>query len=142
MARMKIEMPDKWAFSTEIEVRVTDLNYGNHLANQQFLAYAQEARVRFFATYGFTELDFGGVSLIQADAAITFKGEGHLGDVVQIEIAIEKSGNSTFNLFYKFTNSTKGKEMAEIRTALVCFDYAEGRPIALPEKALDSGIFA
>ena len=66
---MKIEMPDKWAFSTEIEVRVTDLNYGNHLANQQFLAYAQEARVRFFATYGFTELDFGGVSLIQADAA-------------------------------------------------------------------------
>ena len=81
---MKIEMPDKLAFSTEIEVRVTDLNYGNHLANQQFLAYAQEARVRFFATYGFTELDFGGVSLIQADAAITFKGEGHLGDVVQV----------------------------------------------------------
>jgi len=142
MARMKIEMPDKWAFSTEIEVRVTDLNYGNHLANQQFLAYAQEARVRFFATYGFTELDFGGVSLIQADAAITFKGEGHLGDIVKIEIAIEQSGNSTFNLFYKFTNSTKGKEMAEIRTALVCFDYAEGRPLALPAKALDSGIFA
>ena len=53
---MKIEMPDKWAFSTEVEVRVTDLNYGNHLANQQFLAYAQEARIRFFATYGFTRL--------------------------------------------------------------------------------------
>ena len=142
MARMKIEMPDKWVFSTEIEVRVTDLNYGNHLANQQFLAYAQEARVRFFATYGFTELDFGGVSLIQADAAITFKGEGHLGDIVKIEIALEQSGSSAFNLFYKFTNSTKGKAMAEIRTALVCFDYAEGRPIGLPEKALDSGLFA
>ncbi len=139
---MKIEMPDNWAFSTEIEVRVTDLNYGNHLANQQFLAYAQEARVRFFATYGFTELGFGGVSLIQADAAITFKGEGHLGDIVQIEVAIEQSGSSAFNLYYKFTNSTKGKAMAEIRTALVCFDYNKGRPIGLPKKALESGIFS
>jgi hypothetical protein len=25
---------------------------------------------------------------------------------------------------------------------LVCFDYAEGRPIGLPAKALESGIFS
>jgi acyl-CoA thioester hydrolase len=138
---MKIEMPDKLAFSTEIEVRVTDLNYGNHLANQQFLAYAQEARVRFFATYGFTELDFGGVSLIQADAAITFKGEGHLGDIVQVDVALEKTGGSSFDVYYRFTNSTKGKPMAEIRTALVCFDYEKGKAVRMTQRALDSGIF-
>jgi acyl-CoA thioester hydrolase len=141
MARMKIEMPDKLAFSTEIEVRVTDLNYGNHLANQQFLAYAQEARVRFFATYGFTELDFGGVSLIQADAAITFKGEGHLGDIVHVDVALEKTGGSSFDVYYRFTNSTKGKPMAEIRTALVCFDYEKGKAVRMTQRALDSGIF-
>jgi acyl-CoA thioesterase FadM len=138
---MKIEMPDKLAFSTEIEVRVTDLNYGNHLANQQFLAYAQEARVRFFATYGFTELDFGGVSLIQADAAITFKGEGHLGDIVHVDVALEKTGGSSFDVYYRFTNSTKGKPMAEIRTALVCFDYEKGKAVRMTQRALDSGIF-
>jgi acyl-CoA thioester hydrolase len=141
MARMKIEMPDKLAFSTEIEVRVTDLNYGNHLANQQFLAYAQEARVRFFAIYGFTELDFGGVSLIQADAAITFKGEGHLGDIVHVDVALEKTGGSSFDVYYRFTNSTKGKPMAEIRTALVCFDYEKGKAVRMTQRALDSGIF-
>ncbi len=43
---MKKDMLQKWAYSTEIEVRVTALNYGNHLANQQFLAYAQEARAK------------------------------------------------------------------------------------------------
>ena len=138
---MKIEMPDKLAFSTEIEVRVTDLNYGNHLANQQFLAYAQEARVRFFATYGFTELDFGGVSLIQADAAITFKGEGHLGDIVHVDVALEKTGGSSFDVYYRFTNSTKRKPMAEIRTALVCFDYEKGKAVRITQRALDSGIF-
>jgi YbgC/YbaW family acyl-CoA thioester hydrolase len=141
MARMKIEMPDNWAYSIEIEVRVSDLNYGNHLANQQFLSYAQEARVRFFAKYNFTELDFGGTALIQADAAITFKGEGHLGDVVVIEVATEKTGSSSFNVYYKFTNKTKSKSMAEIRTAIVCFDYEKGKPVAISERALDSGIF-
>ena len=138
---MKIEMPTKWAYSTEMEVRVSDLNYGNHLANQQFLAFAQEARVRFFAKYGFTELDFGGVPLIQADAAITFKGEGHLGDRVLIELTAEQSGNSSFNMFYKFTNKTKEKPMAEVRTALVCFDYEKGKPIGLTNAALESGVF-
>lgn len=138
---MKIDMPSKWAFNTEITVRVTDLNYGNHLANQQFLAYAQEARVQFFATYGFTELNFGGTALIQADAAITYKGEGHLGDVVHIEVAAEQTGNSSFNVFYKFTNKTKAKPMAEIRTAIVCFDYEKGKPSALSTSALKSGIF-
>jgi acyl-CoA thioester hydrolase len=141
MARMKLEMPKKWAFKTEIDVRVGDLNYGNHLANQQFLAFAQEARVKFFASYGYTELDFGGVALIQADAAIEFKGEGHLGDVIQITVALEQAGSSSFNIFYQFVNLTKDKLMANIRTALVCFDYDRGKPAAISEIALNSGIF-
>ncbi len=141
MARMKIEMPKEWAFETTIEVRASDLNYGNHLANQQFLAFAQEARIRFFAQYGFTELDFGGLSLIQADAAITFKGEGHLGDIVHISLALELTGGSSFNVFYKFINQTKNKLMAEIRTALVCYDYKFGKPAALSEEVHNSNIF-
>ena len=141
MARMKIDMPKEWHFSITMKVRVTDLNYGNHLANQQFLAFAQEARMAYFAQYGFTELDFGGNSLIKADAAITFKGEGHLNDEVQIDVAAHTEGGSSFNIFYKFTNLTKNKPMAEIRTALVCFDYTKGKPVALSEIVLASGLF-
>ena len=142
MGRLKIDMPQTWSFKTTIEVRVTDLNYGNHMANQQFLAYAQEARVKFFERYEFTELDFGGTSLIQADAAIVFKGEGHLADQVQIEVAAEKVGGSSFNLYYRFTNLTKNRPMAEIRTVLVCFDYDKGKPVPLTQLALNSGIFS
>lgn len=138
---MKIDMPKEWVYETTLEVRVSDLNYGNHFANQQFLAFAQEARIRFFAQFGFTELDFGGVSLIQADAAITFRGEGHLGDIVHIALALEQTGGSSFNVFYTFTNQTKNKPMAEIRTALVCYDYLIGKPAALSTAAQNSGIF-
>ena len=34
MKRMKIDMPTDWQYTTEIEVRVSDLNYGNHMGNQ------------------------------------------------------------------------------------------------------------
>ena len=134
-------MPNEWQFKTSLKVRVNDLNYGNHMANQQFLAFAQEARVAYFASLGYTELDFGGVSLIQADAAVTYQGEGHLGDEVQIEIAMEQSGNSSFNVFYKFTNLTKHKAMAEIRTAIICFDYEIGKPVGLPKAVIAAGVF-
>ena len=142
MARMKIAMPDDWHFSTQIVVRVTDLNYGNHLGNEQFLAYAQIARVAFLEKHGFTELDFGGVSLIQADAAIIYKGEGHLNDTVTIGVAAVQEGNSSFNLFYRFTNETTSRIMAEIRTAIVCFDYEKGKPVGIPECVKKSTLFS
>lgn len=141
MKRMKIEMPDKWQFSTEIQVRIDDLNYGNHMGNQQFLVFGQEARSRFFGIHGFSELNFGGVSLIQADAAITYTCEGSLGDRVAIDIAIELTGSSSFDVYYKFTNRTKGKHMANLRTALVSFDYEKGKPVAIPVSILQSGLF-
>jgi acyl-CoA thioester hydrolase len=141
MARMKLELPEIWQFSTELEIRVTDLNYGNHLANQQFLAYAQEARLKYFRQFGFTELDFGGVALIQADAAITFKSEGHLGEIIRVDLSAEIAGSSSFNVYYRFWNLNKNRSMAELRTAIVCFDYDIGKPIGLPLNAVKSGLF-
>lgn len=138
---MKIDLPSNWQFETFMDVRITDLNYGNHLANQNFLAIAQEARVRFFHEHGYTELDFGGVSLIQADAAIIFKGEGFYGDRMKIRLAAEPTGNSSFNIFYLVENAENGKPMAHIRTALVCFDYETRKPVAIPENVRESKIF-
>lgn len=138
---MKIELPEAFAFKTTLKVRVDDLNYGNHMANQQFLVFAQEARLTWFNQYGYNELDFGGSSLIQADAAIQFKGEGHLNDLVEIEIAAVLEGSSSFNLFYRFYNATKQQEMAAIRTAMVAFNYQTGKPVRLSEEVLSSGIF-
>ena len=142
MGRMKIEMPTEWVFETEMDVRITDLNYGNHLANQNFLAIAQEARMRYFKAHDLSELDFGGVSLIQADAAIIFKGEGFYADPLQIKVSAVRSGNSSFNVFYLIINKETAKELAHIRTAMVCFNYDIRKPVAIPEKVLHTGLFA
>ena len=57
MARIKIELPEKFIFSTEIPLRISDINYGGHLGNDAVLSIAHEARIRFFNKHGFKEID-------------------------------------------------------------------------------------
>lgn len=140
MARMKIEMPTDWDFTYHIKIRVTDLNYGNHLANQHFLTYAQEARLKYFQSFGFSEKNFGGKGLIQADAAMVYQGEGHLDDEVEIKLTAIQSSGAGFDVFYQFFNLTKQKPMAQVRTAIVCFDYDLKKPIAIPLEVIERGI--
>ena len=69
MARIRIELPDRFAFSTAIPLLISHINYGNHLDNAQLLGVVSEARLRFLKSLGYTELDVEGVGIIVADAA-------------------------------------------------------------------------
>ncbi|NJQ98668.1 MAG: hypothetical protein HC784_16070 [Hydrococcus sp. CSU_1_8] len=57
-------MPDAFHFKMTIPVRISDLNYGNHLANHVYLEMMQEARMQFFAQWGWSEKDLAGVAVI------------------------------------------------------------------------------
>ena len=57
MARIKLDLPGRFPFSTELRVRITDVNYGGHMGNDALLGLLHEARVQFLAHYGLSELD-------------------------------------------------------------------------------------
>ena len=69
-------MPERYLFSTEIPVRITDLNYGRHLGNDALLSIIHEARVRFLSHFNYTESDIEGVGSMMADVAIIYKHQG------------------------------------------------------------------
>ena len=48
MARLHIDLPEKFNFATELAVRVSDLNYGGHVGNDSMLTLMQEARTLFY----------------------------------------------------------------------------------------------
>lgn len=78
MGRIELNMPQQYSFSTEVEVRIGDINYGGHLGNDALLSLIHEARMRYFAALGYTELSLGGVGTIMADSAIVYKSEAFL----------------------------------------------------------------
>ncbi|MBX2968167.1 MAG: thioesterase family protein [Cyclobacteriaceae bacterium] len=143
MARIHIDLPEKFIFSIDLPVRVSDLNYGNHVGNDSILTLMQEARALFYRSLGFKneiELD-GPIGQVVADAAIVYKSESFFGDELCIEIGLGEFHKYGFDLFYKITNNTTGKETARGKTGIICFDYEKRKMAMVPEvlqKKLDA----
>ncbi len=135
--RIQLQLPDSFSFQTEIPVRITDINYGNHLGNDAILSMMHEARVRFLQSLGYSELDLEGVGLIMADTAIIYKGEGFYGDVLTVKVAAADLNKYGFDLYYLFLNQN-GKTIAQAKTGMLCFNYSTRKLAALPEKARGS----
>lgn len=136
MARVKIDLPESFIFTTSLKVRVSDLNYGGHVGNEAILLIAQEARMQFFQSLGFeseTKIE-GGIGTIVADAAVVYKAESFYGDELSIKIAYDEFNKYGFDLYYKISNKENEKEIARLKTGVVFFDYENRKLTALPNK--------
>ena len=133
MNRIKIELPETFTFSTAIPVRITDLNYGNHLGHDALLSLLHEARVRLLANYGWTEKDVAGVRIIMADCAIRYRSEAFYGDVLVIEMVVRDFTRAGCDLIYRVTEKASGRPVADAKTGIVFYDYQRGKPVSVPE---------
>ncbi|MDR3410386.1 MAG: thioesterase family protein [Formivibrio sp.] len=133
MSRLRLELPEHTVFTTELAVRVTDLNYGNHLGNHALLGLLHEARLTWFRTLGYQdERDLGGAGIILADAAIVFQNEAFLGETLCIELRIGEISRAAFDLYYSVMAKEDGRPVAAAKTAIVFFDYAKRRTVGMP----------
>ncbi len=133
MPRIKITLPDTFLFKTEMPVTIGDVNYGQHMGNDAFLRFAQEARLRFLAQYGWSEKCIADeIGLIMTDAVIAYRSQAFHGDVLTIEIAVTEVTRTGFQLTYRFTNQ-KGADVAHVTTSLAFFDYTAGRIAKTPD---------
>jgi acyl-CoA thioester hydrolase len=124
MPRLKLILPNGTDFTTQLDVRVTDLNYGNHLANQALLGMLHEARVRFFAHLNYTEIGNATIpGIILADAEIQFRNEAFLGDQLNISLFVDQLSRVGFDLYYRVSKVLDQTEIALAKTSIVFFDY-------------------
>ncbi|MBJ6117422.1 thioesterase family protein [Pontibacter sp. BT310] len=133
MARIKVTIPERTHFTATIPVRVTDLNYGNHLGNDALLSILHEARMQLLGHFGWSELQIGGASMIMADVAIEYKGEGFYGDVLTIHLAFDDISKYGFDITYNVLNQ-HDKEVARAKTGMLCFNYNERKLMTLPDE--------
>jgi acyl-CoA thioester hydrolase len=133
MGRIKLDFPERVLFSTEVDVRVSDINYGGHLGNDAVLALAQEARVRFLRTQGWSEKDVAGAGIIMTDAIVVYRSEAFLGDVLSIDVAIADLQELGCDFHFRMANKASGKEVARVKTGVVFFDYEHRKPVTVPD---------
>ncbi|MBV0933455.1 acyl-CoA thioesterase [Marinobacterium weihaiense] len=133
MARIKLEMPDNYLFSTELAVRISDINYGGHLGNDAVLSMVHEARLRFLKHYHYTEMDVEGASIIMTDSAVVYKAEGFHGDRVQVDVTVTDFNKYGCDLYYLLSNKETAVEIAHAKTGIVFFDYDARKVLGVPE---------
>ena len=135
MARIIIDLPEYWPFTTDLHLRVTDMNYGNHLGNDALLGILHEARCRFLHQLGYSEMNLEGLGIIMTDSAIIYKSEAFAGEILQIAVAAGDFNKYGFDLFYKVWNQSQNKLTAEAKTGVCTFNYQTRKLASLPEAA-------
>ncbi|MBN3562600.1 acyl-CoA thioesterase [Aliamphritea spongicola] len=138
MARIKIDMPDNYSFSTDMPVRISDINYGGHLGNDAVLSMIHEARVRYLASFNYTEMNVEGLGIIMTDSAIVYKAEGFHGEQIQIDIAVGDFNKYGCDIYYLLTNKQTAVEIAHAKTGIVFFDYEARKVTGIPQAFQDN----
>lgn len=132
--RVKLELPEKFDFSAEIPIRISDINYGGHLGHDAILPLAHEARLHFLKHFGYTEMNIEGASYLMADAVIVYKSQAFYGQTLKIEIAVTNFAPKSCDFFYRITDKQTGTEVARLKTCMVFIDLRNGKPTDVPEK--------
>jgi len=138
MPRLKLDIPENTIASITIPVRISDINYGNHVGNDSFVSILHEARVQWLQQHNYSELNIDGSSLIMSGLAIDFKSESFYGDILTVTISCGDISKVGFELYYKLTTQREDKTVliAYAKTDMICFDYAIKKIAALSNSLL------
>ena len=133
MTRLKLELPQKFDFTTEIQVYINNINFGGHLGNDSLLSLIHEARIRFLKKHGFTESNICGVGIIMVDTVILYKSESFHGDMLTFAVAVSNIGKVGCDFYFRVTDKNTGKEVAQAKTGIVFFDYNTRKVVTTPD---------
>ena len=116
-----------------IQIRFADLDMAHHVHNAVYLHWFELARMALLRSFIPQGHDWKKQGLILARNEVDYRLPVHLHDQVEVECWSSAIGNKSFDLSYavRRVNSDRPAVVAEGRSVLVCFDYAEGRTVEI-----------
>ena len=133
MARLQLEFPDQYYFSTLLTVRVTDINGANHLGNDSMISMISEARARFLYEFGIRETGQNGTGIIVTDLATTYRAEAHARDQLLFEVGVMDFNAYGGDIIFRITRPADQKLIAMAKSGFVFFDYQQHKVVSIPK---------
>lgn len=137
MPAEKIQMPERFFdVVIKIPVRITDINYGDHVGNDAFISIIHEARMQLLQHYHYSELNIEGIGLIMAELKVQFKNESFYKDIIEVRIGAANISRSSFTFIYQLTTPRENKHLliAHAATTMVCYNYENKKVVSIPEQ--------
>ncbi len=134
MARVMISYPGNPVFQDEQVLRVTDLGLAGHLSFDALVSILNDVAARFFDNYGIKRGRNGPVGVLHTDLAVIYRAEVFYGDAVLIEAAINDIKTKGFDLVFRVTSRSNGKEIAIAKIGILFYDYSEEKAVPIPNQ--------
>jgi len=137
---MNIKVPriENTIFSTLIEVRVSDINYGNHLGHDSAVSFFHEARVRFLKGLGYSELNIDGFGILITNLIVNYINEAFYSDKVTIKIGLGEVKKTSIDLIYNAQLYETDKMLANAITTITFYDFNKRKAARIPKGFLTS----
>ena len=119
-----------YRFSIPIQVRIGDINYGNHVGYHCFFLYFQDARISYLGQFGYSESNIEGYAMIVAEASCKYKHEVFHGDALEVKCRTSHIRNKSFRINYEIEKD--GIPCAEGQTINMCLDRNSKKVVKLP----------
>ncbi len=120
---------------TPVKIRFRDLDAFGHVNNAVYFTFMEMARVEYFRQLGLAKPnEFPSPFFIVAEAACQYKAPLQLDTPLSVQVRVNRLGNSSFDMEYRFVDEFSGAVLATGRTVQVTFDYAASRSVPLPEE--------
>lgn len=126
-------MTDPYRHRTTLQVRFRDTDAFGHVNNAVFASYSELARVRYLIDVLEPAEPFNETPLILARIAIDFRSPIEFGEEVVVETRVDRIGTTSFDMSHRMVAGPEGRLVADIDTVLVTYDYANRRPMPVPD---------
>ncbi len=132
--------------ATPVPVRFGDTDRFGHVNNAAFATYVETARIALITSLGYP---LGG--MILAHLAIDYRRQLHVGDPLVVLSRVASIGRTSIRLMHALVRpddarlahgpghdvpmaeAPTGDRIADVASVIVAFDYAEDRPVPVPE---------
>ena len=120
--------------TAKIETRFSDIDKFGHVNNAVYLTYMEQSRISYFNEVIGKNNEWEKTGIILAKAEIDFLNPILFEDKIEIEIAVSRLGNKSFDMTYKILKTQNGLPilMASGKTILVCYNYSSNATISIP----------
>ena len=138
MSRLKLKALESYQFESSAKIRVSDLNYGNHLGNDALVSLIHNARVELLSKHGFSELNIGQekVGIIMSGLQVQYRAEGFLHDTLTIQSDFTEFSKSFFKACHLVMR--KDTVIALVECDFTAFNYSTRKIASIPERFLQT----
>ena len=126
-------MTDDFRHRTPVQVRFRDIDAFGHVNNAVFFSYVELARIRYLLEILRPEQSFDRLPLILAKVELDFRSPILFGEEVAVDSRVDRIGRTSFRMSHRMTAGRDARLAAEVASVLVTYDYANERPIPVPD---------